>query len=263
MLIDRNIDFDISGTSRSKIQFSDKTIESYLFDSSNFDPEIENKLKNVTHILISTPPEVEQVIIKNYLTTLKNNKNLQWVGYLSSTSVYGDHKGDWVEETSNTQPTSEMGLKRIEAEKLLLNSNLPVRIFRLAGIYSLERSVFSRLKKKEVKIINKKDQIFSRIHVEDIAQVLFSSFSKSKDKDIFNVSDDAPCSYKEVVQYAAALLQIEMPKEINFEDLENSKMKDFYRDRKKVQNSKIKSMGVKLKYPTFKEGLTAIFNQIS
>lgn len=263
MLIDRNIDFDISGTSRSKIQFSEKTIESYLFDSSNFDPEIENKLKNVTHILISTPPEVEQVIIKNYLTTLRNNKNLQWVGYLSSTSVYGDHKGDWVEETSNLQPTSEMGLKRMEAEQLLLNSNLPVRIFRLAGIYSLERNIFSRLKKKEVKIINKKDQIFSRIHVEDIAQVLFSSFSKSKNKDIFNVSDDVPCSYKEVVQYAAALLQVEMPKEINFEDLENSKMKDFYRDRKKVQNSKIKSMGVKLKYPTFKEGLTAIFNQIS
>ena len=263
MLIDRNIDFDISGTSRSKIQFSDKTIESYLFDSSNFDPEIENKLKNVTHILISTPPEVEQDIIKNYLTTLRNNKNLQWVGYLSSTSVYGDHKGDWVEEISNLQPTSEMGLKRMEAEQLLLNSNLPVRIFRLAGIYSLERNIFSRLKKKEVKIINKKDQIFSRIHVEDIAQVLFSSFSKSKNKDIFNVSDDAPCAYKEVVQYAAALLQVEMPKEINFEDLENSKMKDFYRDRKKVQNSKIKSMGVKLKYPTFKEGLTAIFNQIS
>ena len=263
MLIDRNIDFDISGTSRSKIQFSEKTIESYLFDSSNFDPEIENKLKNVTHILISTPPEVEQVIIKNYLTTLSNNKNLQWVGYLSSTSVYGDHKGDWVEEISNLQPTSEMGLKRMEAEQLLLNSNLPVRIFRLAGIYSLERNIFSRLKKKEVKIINKKDQIFSRIHVEDIAQVLFSSFSKSKNKDIFNVSDDAPCAYKEVVQYAAALLQVEMPKEINFEDLENSKMKDFYRDRKKVQNLKMKSMGVKLKYPTFKEGLTAIFNQIS
>ena len=263
MLIDRNIDFDISGTSRSKIQFSEKTIESYFFDSSNCDPEIENKLKNVTHILISTPPEVEQVIIKNYLTTLRNNKNLQWVGYLSSTSVYGDHKGDWVEEVSNLQPTSEMGLKRMEAEQLLLNSNLPVRIFRLAGIYSLERNIFSRLKKKEVKIINKKDQIFSRIHVEDIAQVLFSSFSKSKNKDIFNVSDDAPCAYKEVVQYAAALLQVEMPKEINFEDLENSKMKDFYRDRKKVQNSKIKSMGVKLKYPTFKEGLTAIFNQIS
>lgn len=213
--------------------------------------------------MISTPPEVEKIIINNFLTTLKNNKNLQWVGYLSSTSVYGDHKGDWVEETSNTQPTSKMGLKRMEAEQLLLNSNLPVRIFRLAGIYSLERNIFSRLKKKEVKIINKKDQIFSRIHVEDIVQVLFSSFSKSKDKDIFNVSDDEPCSYKEVVEYAATLLQIEMPKEINFEDLKNSKMKDFYRDRKKVQNLKIKLMGVKLKYPTFKEGLAAIFNQIS
>ena len=118
MLIDRNIDFDISGTSRFPVKFSDKKVESYLFDSSNFDPEIENKLKNVTHILISTPPQVEKIIIKNFLTTLKNNKNLQWVGYLSSTSVYGDHKGEWVNENSETNPTTKNGISRIEAEQL-------------------------------------------------------------------------------------------------------------------------------------------------
>jgi len=261
LLINKNIDFDISATSRSKVQFPEKKIESYLFNDHDFDPKIKSRLKDVTHILISTPPEVEQIIIKHFLTLLQNSQNLQWVGYLSSTSVYGDHEGKWVEETSNTQATSEMGLKRIEAEQLLLNSNLPVRIFRLAGIYSLERNIFLRLKKQEIKTINMKDQIFSRIHVEDIAQVLFSSFSKSKDKDIFNVSDDEPCSYKEVVKYAATLLKIDIPKEIQLEDLEDQRMKDFYSNRKKVSNSKIKLMGIQLKYPTFKKGLTAIFNQ--
>ena len=206
---------------------------------------------------------MEQIIIKHFLSIIQNSQNLKWVGYLSSTSVYGDHKGDWVEESSNTQATSKIGLKRIVAEQSLLNTNLPVRIFRLAGIYSLEKNIFSRLKKKEVKTVNMKNQIFSRIHAEDIAQVLFLSFSKSKDKDIFNVSDDEPCSYKEVVQYATALMQIEMPEEINLEDLENQRMKDFYSDRKKVKNSKIKLMGIQLKYPTFKKGLAAIFNQIS
>ena len=262
MLINKNIDFDISAPSRSKVQFPEKNIESFLFNNHDYDPEIKSKLKDATHILISTPPKVEQIIIKHFLTLLQNSQNLQWVGYLSSTSVYGDHEGNWVEETSSTQATSEMGLKRIEAEQLLLNSNLPVRIFRLAGIYSLERNIFLRLKNQEIKTINIKNQIFSRIHVEDIAQVLFSSFSKSKDKDIFNVSDDEPCSYKEVIEYATTLLKIDMPKEISLEDLESQRKKDFYSARKKVSNSKIKLMGIQLKYPTFKKGLAAIFNQI-
>jgi len=194
LLIERNIDFEVSATYRSKIQFPEKNIKSYLFNSHDFDPEIKRSLKNATHILISTPPEVEQIIIKYFLSSLQKNQNLKWVGYLSSTSVYGDHEGDWVEETSSTKATSEMGLKRIEAEQLLLNSNLPIRIFRLAGIYSLERNVFLRLKKQEIKTISMKDQIFSRIHVEDIAQVLLSSYTKSKEKDINNVREEEQCS---------------------------------------------------------------------
>lgn len=263
LLKKNNVDFDISGTSRSSIKFTEKKIKSYLLNNRNFDPRIKDSLKESTHVLISTPPEIEKVIIENFLTDLKNNQNLQWVGYLSSTSVYGDHKGNWVDETSNTNPTSQMGLQRLEAEKKLLNSNLPIRIFRLSGIYSLERNIFLRLKNNQTKVVKMKNQIFSRIHVEDIAQVLLASFFKSKDQDIFNVSDDKPCSYRKVVEYAALLLKTKIPEEVILEDLKEGVMKDFYKDRKKVSNKKIKLMGIVLKYSTYKEGLTAIFNQIS
>ena len=262
LLKDKNINFNISATSRSSIKFSEKKIKSYLLNNNNFDPMIKNDLKDSTHILISTPPEIETIIIENFLTDLKSNLNLQWVGYLSSTSVYGDHKGNWVDETSNTNPTSEMGLKRLEAEKRLLNSNLPIRIFRLAGIYSLERNIFSRLRNNKIEIVNMKNQIFSRIHVEDIAQVLLASFFKSADRNIFNVSDDEPCSYKEVVEYATSLLKIKMPDEVMFEDMQEGKMKNFYKDKKKISNKKMKLLGVRLKYPTYKKGLDAIFDQI-
>ena len=263
LLKNKNIDFDISGTSRSSIEFTEKKIKSFLLNNNNFDLKIKDDLKESTHVLISTPPEMETIIIENFLIDLKNNLNLQWVGYLSSTSIYGDHKGNWVDETSNTIPTSEMGLKRLKAEKKLLNSNLPIRIFRLAGIYSLERNIFSRLKNNKIKAINMKNQIFSRIHVEDIAQVLLASFFKSKVQDIFNVSDDEPCSYREVLEYATSLLNIKMPDEVMFEDLQEGAQKDFYKDKKKVSNKKIKLMGVKLKYPTYKKGLDTIFDQIS
>ena len=144
----------------------------------------------------------------------------------------------------------------------MLNTNLPARIFRLSGIYSAERNVLKRLKQQEVKVVNINNQIFSRIHVEDIAQVLWHSFQKSKAKDIFNVSDDVPCSYKEVMEYACEMLKISKPKEILFEDIPEGQMKDFYRDSKKVRNKKLKSIGVKLKYPSYKEGLNSIFNQL-
>ena len=139
---------------------------------------------------------------------------------------------------------------------------MPARIFRLSGIYSEERNVLKRLQQQEVKVVSMNNQIFSRIHVEDIAQVLWHSFQKSKAKDIFNVSDDVPCSYKEVVEYACEMLKISKPKEILFEDIPKGQMKDFYRDSKKVCNKKLKSIGVELKYPSYKEGLNSIFNQL-
>jgi len=262
LLIDKKIDFSVAGTSRSTIEFKEKEVKSFYLENEIFDKEIFKHLNSSTHILISTPPKMEDVIIKYFYDTLLDNKNLSWLGYLSSTSVYGDHAGGWVTEQSETKATSVTGLQRLEAEKKLLNTNLPVRIFRLSGIYSAERNVLKRLKQQEVKVVNINNQIFSRIHVEDIAQVLWHSFQKSKAKDIFNVSDDTPCSYREVVEYACEKLKIAKPKEILFEDIPEGQMKDFYRDSKKVSNKKLKSIGVELKYPSYKKGLNSIFNQL-
>ena len=258
LLSEEKIDFCLSGTSRSEKK--DNNI--FYFQDDYYNKDILENLETSTHVLISIPPTTEEFILKYFSETLSQNKNLEWLGYLSSTSVYGDHQGNWVNEISDTKASTDTGLKRLRAEKKLLDTNFPVRIFRLSGIYSLERNIFRRLNDKKFKMINSKHQIFSRIHIEDIAQILLSSFQKSKPKDIFNLIDDYPCSYNEVVEYACNLLNIGMPKELSFEDLSDGKLKDFYRDNKKVSNEKIKSLGIKLKYPTYKEGLKRIFDQL-
>jgi nucleoside-diphosphate-sugar epimerase len=263
LLIDKKENFSVAGTSRSKIKFKEKEVKSFYLEEEKFDLKITEYLKDVTHVLVSTPPKIEDVIIKNFYDILSLNKKLTWLGYLSSTSVYGNHDGEWVTENSNTNPTSDAGINRLHAEKKFLQTNLPVRIFRLSGIYSKERNVLDRLKHQEIRVVQMKNQIFSRIHVEDIAQTLWNSFQKSKVKDIFNVSDDMPCSYKEVVEYASKLLGLEKPKEVSFKDLPEGSMKNFYLDSKKVSNQKAKLMGLQLKYPTYKEGLDSIFNQFN
>ena len=263
LLIDKKENFSVAGTSRSKIKFKEKEVKSFYLEEEKFDLKITEYLKDVTHVLVSTPPKIEDVIIKNFYDILSSNKKLIWLGYLSSTSVYGNHDGEWVTENSNTNPTSDAGINRLYAEKKFLQTNLPVRIFRLSGIYSKERNVLDRLKHQEIRVVQMKNQIFSRIHVEDIAQTLWNSFQKSKVKDIFNVSDDMPCSYKEVVEYASKLLGLDKPKEVSFKDLPEGSMKNFYLDSKKVSNQKAKLMGLQLKYPTYKEGLDSIFNQFN
>ena len=263
LLIDKNENFSVAGTSRSVIKFKEKEVKSFYLEEEKFDSKIAEYLKDVTHVLVSTPPKIEDVIIKNFYDILSANKKLMWLGYLSSTSVYGNHNGEWVTESSDTNPTSDTGTHRLQAEKKFLNTNLPVRIFRLSGIYSKERNVLDRLKHQETKVVQMNNHIFSRIHVEDIAQTLWNSFQKSKAKDIFNVSDDMPCSYKEVVEYASNLLGIDKPKEVSLKDLPEGRMKNLYLDSKKVSNQKAKLMGLQLKYPTYKEGLDSIFNQLN
>jgi len=261
LLSKKNIAFELFGTSRSKINFKEKSIHQFYFEDDRFDENIFLALQKATHVLISTPPQVEKKIIHCFFDTLKNNKNLQWLGYLSSTSVYGNHDGGWVNENSKTNPTSQMGIKRLEAEKQLLQTNLPIRIFRLSGIYSKERNVLKRLQLNQVKIPKNNSQLFSRIHVEDIAEALFLSFENSKKNEIYNISDDYPCTYREVVEYAADLLKITKLEEISIDELQNGPGKEFFQDSKKVSNEKIKKTGLVLKYPNYKKGLQNIFEQ--
>ena len=259
---------NLTATSRNKTQqqkISAINYSSFQFDDESFDPKLIEKLKQSDHILISIPPVNRfDLVVKNFSKIIEEC-NLKWVTYLSATSVYGDHKGEWVNEASETNPTSANGIDRLAAEKswisLLANTKLPFQIFRLSGIYSDQSNILVRLKSGSANIINKKNHFFSRIHVEDITNVLFKSLSNFKSEEIYNISDDRPSSSEEVTLYGAKLLNVDNPKYIEIEDIKSEMLKNFYKDSKKVSNKKMKSFfDYKLKFPTYVEGLNYIRN---
>ena len=266
-LINEKKDFDLSVTSRQEthqIELNNIKINSYQFTEDKFDNSIKKKIEEADYILVSIPPIDGKDIVANYLdTNLKKIINCKWITYLSATSVYGDHKGDWVNEDSATQPTSDNGISRLEAEKnwksLSNKKNYPLQIFRLAGIYSNEFNILKRLKTGKVQIVDKKNHFFSRIHVEDIANILFKSLDNFKNNEIYNICDDKPASQIEVAAYGAKLLKLEKPNSVKLEEVESEMLKNFYKDSKKVDNKKMKEFfNHKLKYPTYVEGLNYI-----
>ena len=268
-LISEKKDFDLSVTSRQEthqIKFNNIKINSYQFTKDKFDNSIKKEIEEADYILVSIPPIDGKDIVANYLdTNLKKITNCKWITYLSATSVYGDHKGDWVNEDSATQPTSDNGISRLEAEKnwksLSNKKNYPLQIFRLAGIYSNEFNILKRLKTGKVQIVDKKNHFFSRIHVEDIANILFKSLDNFKNNEIYNICDDKPASQIEVAAYGAKLLKLEKPNLVKLEEVESEMLRNFYKDSKKVDNKKMKEFfNHKLKYPTYVEGLNYIFN---
>ena len=222
-------------------------------------------LEKSDHILVSIPPrEGTDLVIKNFSNIIENC-NAKWITYLSATSVYGDHKGEWVNEESKTKPITSNGIDRLSAEKLWLSLNLnkkiPLQIFRLSGIYSNESNILARLKSGKAKIVNRKNNFFSRIHVEDIANILFESLSKFKPGEVYNISDDKPSPSEEVTLYGVKLLNMDKPKIIELKDIESEMLKNFYKDSKKVSNKKMKSFfEYDLKFPTYIEGLNYIRN---
>ena len=261
-----NFDINLVVTSRKKTQrnkINQVNYTSFFFDGESFDDQLIIKLKQSDHILISIPPvNGSDLVIKNFSKIIEIC-NPKWITYLSATSVYGDHKGNWVNEKSLTKPTSNNGVNRLKAEKswmsLAVSKKLPVQIFRLSGIYSNQNNILSRLKIGTAKLVNKKNHFFSRVHVEDIGNILYESLTKFKEGEIFNISDDKPSSSEEVTLYAAKLLNIKDIKKVEIESLENSMLKNFYKDSKKVNNQKMKEFfNYRLKFPTYVEGLNYI-----
>jgi len=261
--IAENIKVNLSVTSREKTnskKYKDLDYKSYNFTENAYDQELLVDLKKAEYILVSIAPvNGTDIVVKNFQNII-DNSNTKWITYLSATSVYGNHNGEWVNEDSKTLPTSQNGIDRLYAEKSWLNlantKNLSLQIFRLSGIYSNQYNVLSRLKSGEAKIISKKNHFFSRIHVEDIANILFISLSKIKKNEIYNISDDKPASSKEITLYGVKLLNVTKPEVIDADLLENGMLKNFYKDSKKVSNKKMKSFfNYKLKYPTYIEGL--------
>jgi len=269
-LITEKYNIKLTTTSRnksSKENFKGINYNSYLFSNNKFDNNLLVELKEADHILVSIPPEKqEDLVVKNFSKFIKDSK-VKWITYLSATSVYGDHKGEWVNESSETKPTSFNGTSRLKAENswllLQMKKNLSIQIFRLSGIYSNEKNILVRLKSGTAKLINKNNHYFSRIHVEDIANILFKSLSKFKSGEIYNLADDKPSSLEDVALYGAKLLNIKNLKKIEVNEIESEMLKNIYKDSKKVSNQKIKNfLGYNFKYPTYVEGLNYIIDDI-
>ena len=264
----KELELNISSRKKSYIsKFEGLNMNSYEFSNTNIDKDMNNKIQDADFILVSIPPvNGEDIVIKNFKETIKKT-NTKWITYLSATSVYGNHEGGWVNEDSETKPTSINGIKRLEAENQWLKyaneNNLPLQIFRLSGIYSVENNILKRLISGQAKIIKKENHYFSRIHVEDIANILFDSMKKFKNNEIYNISDDKPASQEEIASYGSKLLNIKLPEFFELESLEDGMLKDFYKDSKKVDNQKVKNFfKYQFTYPTYKEGLDRIFNDM-
>ena len=262
----KNINYKLSVTSRDESgirKFENKDYQSFKFNEQDYDENLIKDLEEAEYILISIAPKKgKDIVIKNFGDKFNNPKH-KWVTYLSATSVYGNHDGKWVDEKSETKPTSNSGTERLEAEKdwlrLYEQYNCPVQIFRLSGIYSNQYNILNRLKSGEAKIVNKKNHFFSRIHVEDIANVLYQSLDRLKKGEVYNISDDRPASNEEVIAYGVKLLGLKKPGILNINDIQSEMLKNFYKDSKKVSNKKMKNFfKLDLKFPSYIEGLNYI-----
>ena len=225
--------------------------------------DISGALRDATALLISAGPDKDGDPVLRHLhgQITAHAAQLEWVGYLSTTGVYGDHDGAWVDEETPLTPSTARGQARVAAEAAWQAiPGLPLHIFRLAGIYGPGRGPFSKVRAGTARRIIKKGQVFSRIHVEDIAQVLDASTRQPRPGAIYNLCDDDPAPPQDVIGHAAELLGLPLPPEVDFETADMTPMaRSFYAESKKVRNDLIKrELGVVLKYPNYRSGLKAM-----
>ncbi len=259
----------IIGTIRnndSASRLARNNVSTIIFDGETVNPLLDNGIANASHIIHSiAPTEQGDVVFNHYNEQLSNAKNLQWICYFSTIGVYGNHEGNWIDESAKCEPKNLRSIERLKIESLwrefAKKNGIKLLILRLAGIYGLGRSSFDKLKNGTAKRIIKKDQVFNRIHVLDIARVT-SLAAQQELSGTYNLCDDEPAPPQDVVSFAAKLSGQTMPKEIAFETANMSEMaRSFYNDNKKVSNKAIKqALNIKLLYPTYREGLQAIFS---
>lgn len=252
----------IIGTTRSaeKAQaLADQGIEPLIFPGD----DVAEAVAQASHVLISAGPTAEGDPVLNAAGDLirAHAARFAWVGYLSTTGVYGDHQGGWVDEDTPLKPSTRRGQWRKDAEAAWAAiPDLPLHIFRLAGIYGPGRGPFAKVRAGTARRIIKKDQVFSRTHVEDIAQIVVASIARPSPGTAYNVCDDDPAPPQDVIAHAAELLGLPIPPAIPFETAEMTPMaRSFYAESKRVRNDRIKDeLGIKLIYPSYHEGLAAL-----
>ena len=244
-----------------------KDQNSFVFNSEKGIFPNDEIFDGVTHILSCIPPDNNgnDPVLRSLKSKLQNLP-LEWVGYLSTTGVYGNTKGNWVSEIDKPNPLQKRSHKRLNCEKEWIESGLPVQIFRLPGIYGPGRSTFDAIQNQKIRVISKKDQVFSRIHVADITNAIIYLLQNKNFLEfhqIINIADDEPCSQLEVIQYCYDLIGLKMPRPISFEDAKKELSpiaQSFWMENRRVSNQLLcKTLGYKLIYKNYKVVLKNCF----
>lgn len=258
-----------AGTTRSpdKAQaLSAEGIEPFLFDGTGLPAGIAAALGTVTHLVVSIAPgEADPVLAVARETIVEKMPALRWIGYLSTVGVYGDHGGAWVDEETPCRPVSRRSRERLEAERqwlaLGVAGNVPVAVLRLAGIYGPGRNALVNLDNGTARRIVKQDQVFNRIHVDDIAGATLM-LALSQTGGVWNLADDEPAPPQDVVAFAAALMGIEPPPEMPFEEAQMTPMaRSFYGENKRVSNARIRAAGYRLLFPDYRAALSYLWRE--
>ena len=224
--------------------------------------DLSGVLAEASHLLSSAAPGAEGDPVLTALGRIPA-AGIEWAGYLSTTGVYGDHGGGWVDETTPCTPATVRGQWRVSAEEAWRATGLPLHIFRLAGIYGPGRGPFAKVRAGTARRIVKPGQVFSRIHVEDIGRVLEASIARPRPGAVYNVCDDEAAPPQDVIAHAARLLGLPLPEEVDFDTAEMSPMaRSFYSESKRCSNRLIREeLGVALQFPTYREGLADLLAQ--
>jgi hypothetical protein len=247
---------------------ADGQVRALFFDGKSTSDDLQAAVAQAEMILISIPPDERgDPVLAVYGTSLTRSGQIRTIAYLSTIGVYGNYDGAWVDENAECRPSDVRNRQRLAAERswqgLSTSSGIPVAILRLAGIYGPGRNALKNLRHGTAKRIVKPGQVFNRIHVTDIAQAIDAAFNRCANG-IFNIADDEPSPPGDLIVYAAKLLNIEPPPEIRFDQARSGMSEiaeSFYLDVKRVSNAKLKTMlGVRLRYPTYREGLSAILD---
>lgn len=216
-------------------------------------------MEGATHLLVSAGPDADGDPTLRDARDVITNTRFDWVGYLSTTGVYGNHDGGWVDEDTPLTPATRRGELRVKAEAQWRGLDAPLHIFRLAGIYGPGRGPFSKIRNGTARRIEKPGQVFSRIHRDDIAAALEASIAAPNPVRAYNLCDDEAAPPQDVIAHAARLLGVEPPPLTPIDQVEMTPMAaSFYAESKRVSNKRLREeLGVDLKHPTYREGLAA------
>lgn len=257
----------VRGTTRSEARFDllrRSRIEPLRFDGNSVSGELAAALAATTHLVVSIAPEEAGDPVLKLLPDLRPAMpKLEWIGYLSTVGVYGDHQGGWVDESSTCRPVSRRSVDRLAAERAWTAAaeaaGVPLAILRLSGIYGPGRNAFVNLAEGTARRLVKPGQVFNRIHVADIAGAL-RLLAETQLGGVFNVTDDQPAPPQDVVAYAARLMGVAPPPEQDFATAELTPMaRSFYGENKRVANAAIKKAGYRFQFPHYRAALDALW----